>query len=75
MSPTTPPVINATLATFDQQPDSAYVRVQVVQALFACSGATVWRMSKRGELPAPRKLSQRVTGWNVGELRAALGAK
>jgi predicted DNA-binding transcriptional regulator AlpA len=29
-------------------------------------------MVKRGTLPAPRKLSERVTAWNVGELRKTL---
>lgn len=60
------------LRNFDSQPDSAYVRQPVVEGLFACSSATVWRMVKRGTLPAPRKLSERVTAWNVGQLRAAL---
>ena len=60
------------LTNFDSQPDSAYVRQPVVQGLFACSSATVWRMVKRGTLPAPKKLSERVTAWNVGALRVAL---
>ena len=60
------------LKNFDFLPDSANVRLPVVKALTACSSATVWRMVKRGDLPAPRKLSERVTAWNVGELRKAL---
>ena len=60
------------LANFDSQPDSAYVRQPVVQGLFACSSATIWRMVARGTLPKPRKLSERVTAWNVGALRLAL---
>ena len=62
------------LKNFDSQPDSAYVRQPVVEGLFACSSATVWRMVKRGRLPAPKKLSERVTAWNVGELRRALAS-
>lgn len=62
------------LKNFDSLPDSASVRLPVVSALKACSAATVWRMVKRGDLPAPRKLSQRITAWNVGELRKALAA-
>jgi hypothetical protein len=54
------------LKNFDLFPDSASVRLPVVQSLF------VWRMVKRGTLPAPRKLSVRVTAWSVGELRQAL---
>lgn len=64
-------VIPDALRNFDQLPDSANVRLPVVMALFGCSSATVWRMAQRNELK-PRKLSQRVTGFNVGELRQAL---
>jgi hypothetical protein len=59
------------LKNFDSLPDSAHVRVPVVKGLFGCSDATVWRMVDRGRLK-PRKLSERVTGFNVGDLRLAL---
>lgn len=62
------------LLYFDSCPESAHVRLPVVQALYACSSATIWRMVKRGLIPAPRKLSERVTAWNVGELKKALAA-
>jgi len=62
------------LKNFDSLPDSANVRQPVVKALFGCSDATVWRMVKRGSIPAPRKLSERISAWNVGELRKALAA-
>lgn len=60
------------LRNFDALPDSANVRLPVVVALFATSVPTVWRWSKNGTLPPARKLSERVTAWNVGELRKAL---
>jgi predicted DNA-binding transcriptional regulator AlpA len=60
------------LKNFDSLPDAANVRQPIVEALYGCSSATVWRMVKRGTLPAPRKLSERVTAWNVGQLRHAL---
>lgn len=60
------------LKNFDSLPDSANVRLPIVAALNGCSVATVWRMVKRGSLPAPRKLSKRVTAWNVGELRDSM---
>ena len=72
---TDPSAIPRALQNFDSQPDSAYVRQPVVQGLFAISAATVWRMVKRGTLPAPRKLSERVTAWNVGQLRAVLAGE
>lgn len=64
--------IPAALKNFDDLPDSANVRLPVVAGLAGCSPATVWRMVQRGALPAPRKISERVTAWNVGELRQAL---
>lgn len=60
------------LKNFDSLPNAANVRQPVVEALFACSDSTVWRRTKDGTLPRPRKLSPRVTAWNVGELREAL---
>lgn len=60
------------LKNFDSLPASAYVRQPVVQGLYGCSAATVWRMVKRCTLPAPHRLSERISAWNVGELRAAL---
>lgn len=60
------------LINFDELPSSAYVRQPVVEALFACSAATVWRGVKSRRIPQPKKLSPRTTGWNVGELRQAL---
>jgi predicted DNA-binding transcriptional regulator AlpA len=67
-------VIPDALKHFDSLPDSANVRLPIVAALVGCSSATVWRMVKRGTLPAPRKLSERVTAWAVGDLRKALAA-
>lgn len=62
------------LKNFDLLPDSANVRQPVVEALWGCSGSTVWRMVKSKKIPSPRKLSDRVTAWNVGDLRKALAA-
>lgn len=60
------------LKNFDSLPDSANVRQPVVEALFGVSSATIWRRVKSGHLPAPRKFSERITAWNVGDLRRAL---
>jgi predicted DNA-binding transcriptional regulator AlpA len=61
----------AALKHFDLLPADARVRLPVVKALFACSNATAWRMTKDGRLPAPRK-SGNMTFWLAGELRAVL---
>lgn len=63
------------LRHFDALPDSANVRLPTVQALFGCSAPTVWRSVKQGRIPKPRKLTERCTAWNAGELRAVLTAK
>ncbi len=65
----TPPI------NFDNLPDSAHVRQPVVEVLYTCSGATVWRWEKAGIIPAPLKLGPRITAWNVGQLRANLAAR
>ncbi len=62
------------LQFFDVLPDCAFVRQPVVEKLFACSSATVWRRVADRRIPKPRKLSARVTAWNVGQLRAALAS-
>lgn len=60
--------------SFEQLPDCAFVRQPIVEALFACSSATVWRRVAERRIPQPRKISHRVTAWNVGQLRAALAS-
>lgn len=71
LATTSAPIPDA-LRNFDALPDSAYVRLPVTSALFQISPATTWRWSKNGRIPAPRRLSEGVTAWNVGELRKAL---
>ncbi len=66
--------LTAALETYKAAPDEAFVRQPVVEALFACSSATVWRRVKSGLIPAPVKLSERSTAWRVGDLRAALAS-
>jgi len=63
------------LAGFDTAPDSANVRLPVVARLCGVSPVTVWRWSKSGRLPTPRRLSEGVTVWNVGDLRQALAKR
>lgn len=90
-SPKTPiaatiPAAKATIHTsvFDALPDSAYIREsQLVQspkrpetpAPLPFSAPTLWRKVKAGTFPAPVKLSERVTAWNVGTVRAWMAAQ
>ena len=73
------PTSNVSAANFDTLPDSAFIREsQLVQspkrpdtpAPLPFSAPTLWRKAKAGTLPAPVKLSERVTAWNVGAVRA-----
>ena len=66
-------------SNFDALPDSAFIREsQLVQspkrpgtpAPLPFSAPTLWRKVKAGTFPAPVKLSERVTAWNVGAVRA-----
>ena len=61
----------------------ALTKLRFISRLRACSpasGAGTFRLfvsnrlahGQARHLPAPRKLSERVTAWNVGELRKAL---
>jgi prophage regulatory protein len=70
--------------TFDALPDSAFVReshlVQSpkrpgVPVPLPFSAPTLWRKVKNGTFPAPVKLSERVTAFNVGKVRQWLAAK
>jgi predicted DNA-binding transcriptional regulator AlpA len=62
-----------TLQQFDQLPDSAHVDVRTVAGLFGISVPTVWRHTRSGKLPTPRKIGAS-TRWNVAELRGILSA-
>ena len=62
--------ISVALQHFDQLPDSAGVRLDVVAGLEGVSNPTVWRWSRHGKLPAPDKHCG-VATWNVGKLRRA----
>jgi predicted DNA-binding transcriptional regulator AlpA len=67
--------LSPALANFDAMPNSAYIRLPVIKALYGVSSATIWRGVKIGTIPKPSKLSERCTAWNVGLVRAALAAK
>jgi len=74
----------AIIPSFDVLPDSAYIREsQLVQspkrpgrpAPLPFSAPTLWRKVKAGTFPKPIKLSERVTAWNVGTVRAWITAQ
>lgn len=70
-----------TTTSFDALPDSAFIREsQLVQspkrpgapAPLPFSAPTLWRKVRAGTFPKPCKLSERVTAWRVGDVRAWL---
>jgi prophage regulatory protein len=72
-------------STFDQLPESGYVREsQLVRspknpgsaiAPLPFSAPTLWRKVAAGTFPKPIKLSERVTCWKVSEVRAWMTAQ
>ncbi|VTU16558.1 hypothetical protein SRS16CHR_01806 [Variovorax sp. SRS16] len=67
------PAIPAALQNFDNLPNAAHVRVDVLCGLYAQSIATIWRRARLDPaFPRPRKLGAQLTAWNVGELRRHL---
>ena len=80
--PAQKPPINPSI--FDALPDSAFIREsQLVQspqrpgipAPLPFSAPTLWRKVRAGTFPQPIKLSERVTAWNVGSVRAWMTAQ
>lgn len=67
--------IPSALVNFDSMPDSAYIRLPVIKALYGVSSASIWRGVKNGTIPKPVKLTERTTAWSVKLVRAALAAK
>ncbi len=72
MGRVTTSALPAELIQFDQLPDIAHVRLPVVKGLYGCSESAIWRNCKTGAIPAPVKLTEQITAWRVGDLRAAL---
>lgn len=66
----------ANTSTFDTLPATGFIRqAQLIPDVVPISSATLWRRCKAGEFPKPVKLSERVTAWRVGDVRAWLNAQ
>lgn len=61
-----------TESTFDTLPATAFIRQASLLDVVPFSSATLWRKCKAGTFPMPVKLSERVTAWKVGDVRAWL---
>lgn len=67
--------IPQSLAKFSDLPDEAFIRLPTLKLLYGISASSCWRGVKHKTIPAPVKLSERVTAWNVGVIKADLAAK
>jgi prophage regulatory protein len=56
-------------------PQEGFVRVATVARTLNISIGTVWRWSAAGKFPKPVKISGRVTGWPVADVRAWIAEK
>jgi len=61
-------------AGIDGLSDNALVRLTnlIALKLVPFSPSTLWRKVRKGEFPAPIKVSAGVTAWRVGDIRAWL---
>lgn len=71
-------------ASFDNLPDSAFVRASQLTnnskrppapVPLPFSEQTLWRKVKAGEFPAPCKLGSKTTAWRVCDVRAWLNGR
>ncbi|MBT3777061.1 MAG: AlpA family phage regulatory protein [Pelagibacteraceae bacterium] len=63
------------LQNFSYLPDESLVRLPILMALYGLSKASIYRFIKDGIIPAPIKLSERTSVWNVGDIRKNLRSK
>lgn len=55
-------------------PETGYIRLPVVLAVFPVGKSTWWAGVKSGRFPAPVKLGPRTTAWNVQDIHALLAS-
>jgi len=61
-------------APFSDRPDDGFVREKDLLPVISVSSSTLWRRVNAGLFPKPIKLSERVTVWRVGVIRAWLSS-
>jgi predicted DNA-binding transcriptional regulator AlpA len=52
-----------------------YLRDKQVAEMLTIGRSSVWRMAKEGKLPAPIKLSERVTVWKLSDIEAFIASR
>ena len=56
-------------------PAEGFIRVNQLSQILGVAVVTCWRWSAQGRLPAPLKLSDRVTVWRAEDIRAFINAQ
>jgi predicted DNA-binding transcriptional regulator AlpA len=52
-----------------------YFRPRALASRWGCSTTTLWRMTRRGDLPAPTRLSAGIVGWRSDIIEACEAAR
>lgn len=55
-------------------PETGFVRLPAILAVFPVSRSTFWAGVKSGRFPKPVKLGERTTAWKVEDIRALLAS-
>ena len=58
--------------SFDDLPAAAFRRLPAVMALCGLKRSAIYAHVKKGDFPAPEKLTLHASGWRVGALRCFL---
>jgi len=56
-------------STYGVLPVTGFVRLADLRQIIPLSDSTIWRRVKAGTMPAPVKLSPRVTAWKAEDIR------
>ncbi|POG20008.1 hypothetical protein C2849_06215 [Aeromonas veronii] len=56
-------------------PKEGFVRAEPLARSLGIATVTLWRWSAAGKFPKPVKISGRITGWPVADVRAWIAAK
>lgn len=60
--------------THNALPETGFVRLPAILAVFPVSRSTFWAGVKSGRFPKPVKLGERTTAWKVEDIRALLAS-
>lgn len=55
-------------------PETGFVRLPVILAIFPVSRSSWWQGCKEGRFPRPVKLSERTTAWRAEDIRALIAS-